>query len=198
MVPNTKRMVCEAHMNAPKTKRLSSLIDGILSETLSRAQLSNNAARERARQDALVSEEDDDVEEKSSEEKPSKTVDAEKEKLRSGDVSPDDIVSKLNTLRAGRSFKDEDIAARLNEYVKSLTKAERVALLAFLKGLAQIVTGEIPAEDAVDPGDKPADVDMKKKDSSQTVTIKPTVVKSTVGSSKKSSEDTTAPIKVKK
>jgi multidrug efflux pump subunit AcrB len=174
------------------------LIDGILSETLSRAQLSNNAARERARQDALVSEEDDDVEEKSSEEKPSKTVDAEKEKLRSGDVSPDDIVSKLNTLRAGRSFKDEDIAARLNEYVKSLTKAERVALLAFLKGLAQIVTGEIPAEDAVDPGDKPADVDMKKKDSSQTVTIKPTVVKSTVGSSKKSSEDTTAPIKVKK
>lgn len=198
MVPNTKRMVCEAHMNAPKTKRLSSLIDGILSETLSRAQLSNNAARERARQDALVSEEDDDVEEKSSEEKPSKTVDAEKEKLRSGDVSPDDIVSKLNTLRAGRSFKDEDIAARLNEYVKSLTKAERVALLAFLKGLAQIVTGEIPAEDAVDPGDKPADVDMKKKSSSQTVTIKPTVVKSTVGSAKKSSEDTTAPIKVKK
>lgn len=186
-------------MNAPKTKRLSSLIDGILSETLSRAQLSNNAARERARQDALVSEEDDDdVEEKSSEEKPSKTVDAEKEKLRSGDVSPDDIVSKLNTLRAGRSFKDEDIAARLNEYVKSLTKAERVALLAFLKGLAQIVTGEIPAEDAVDPGDKPADVDMKKKSSSQTVTIKPTVVKSTVGSAKKSSEDTTAPIKVKK
>lgn len=198
MVPNTKRMVCEAHMNAPKTKRLSSLIDGILSETLSRAQLSNNAARERARQDALVSEEDDDVEEKSSEEKPSKTVDAEKEKLRSGDVSSDDIVSKLNTLRAGRSFKDEDIAARLNEYVKSLTKAERVALLAFLKGLAQIVTGEIPAEDAVDPGDKPADVDMKKKSSSQTVTIKPTVVKSTVGSAKKSSEDTTAPIKVKK
>jgi multidrug efflux pump subunit AcrB len=191
-------MVCEAHMNAPKTKRLSSLIDGILSETLSRAQLSNNAARERARQDALVSEEDDDVEEKSSEEKPSKTVDAEKEKLRSGDVSSDDIVSKLNTLRAGRSFKDEDIAARLNEYVKSLTKAERVALLAFLKGLAQIVTGEIPAEDAVDPGDKPADVDMKKKSSSQTVTIKPTVVKSTVGSAKKSSEDTTAPIKVKK
>jgi multidrug efflux pump subunit AcrB len=174
------------------------LIDGILSETLSRAQLSNNAARERARQDALVSEEDDDVEEKSSEEKPSKTVDAEKEKLRSGDVSSDDIVSKLNTLRAGRSFKDEDIAARLNEYVKSLTKAERVALLAFLKGLAQIVTGEIPTEDAVDPGDKPADVDMKKKSSSQTVTIKPTVVKSTVGSAKKSSEDTTAPIKVKK
>jgi hypothetical protein len=86
---------------------------------------------------------------------------------------------------------------RFNQSV-GFERKQAVALLAFLKGLAQIVTGEIPTEDAVDPGDKPADVDMKKKSSSQTVTIKPTVVKSTVGSAKKSSEDTTAPIKVKK
>ena len=122
----------------------------------------------------------------------------EKEKLKSGDINADDIIEKLNSIRSGKSFKDEDINKSLLSYIDGLEKPEKVALLAFLKGISQIVTGEIEAKQAVDPSDNPAGVEMKKVSGSQKVSIKPNVIKAPdVEKSKKtSSEDTSGPVPI--
>lgn len=131
------------------------------------------------------------------EETPSKTMDDESEKLKQGDIKPKDIVDKLNAIRSGRSFKDSSVSSSMEEYINSLSKAEKVALMAFLKGIAQIVTGEIPAQQASDPSDKPADVKMNKANEPEVFHKKPNVIKGAPGagggSKKPPAEDTTAP-----
>lgn len=130
----------------------------------------------------------------------------EKENLKSGDISADEVIEKLNTIRAGKSFKDQDIKTAMESYVSDLDAAEKTALFAFLKGIAQIVGGEVEGKEALEPSDKPANVKMEKKPSSQKVTIKPNVIKKPSAGEKpkekasKSPEDTTppAPIVAKK
>lgn len=191
-------------------RSLMKAVEDIVNESLKQA-LYQNASDEKAMQSRMMDEEDDlfggDDESPKDKTAPpeadssSKTVDAEKEKLKKGDVTTQDVVDKLNTIRGGKSFKDEEISAKLDEYVGSLTKAEKTALLAFLKGLAQIVTGEVPAAQAVDPSDKPAGVEMKKTDSAEKKekTLKPTVVKAPPKEKtekKPSSEDTSGPVPI--
>lgn len=107
-----------------------------------------------------------------------KVVDKEEaEKLKKGDITVDDVVEKLNAIRSGKSYKDEEILGKLTEYVDGLEDAEKTALLAFLKALSQIVTGEVASKDVVKPSDKPVDVKMEKEPSEKKVTIKPTVIK---------------------
>lgn len=190
-------------------KSLSEAIDSIVKESL-KSKLHQNAVEEKEKQ-KMLGEEDDDLfggdeesgsEESSSDEKPetSKTVDSEKEKLKKGEIKTKDIVDKLNTIRSGKSFKDSAISSKLDEYVESLSKAEKVALLAFLKGLSQIVTGEIDAEQAVDPADPDPNVKMKKgAGDKQTKTIKPNVIKAPEKEKtekKPSSEDTSGPVPI--
>lgn len=139
---------------------------------------------------------------------PSKTMDADAEELKTGEVSFDNIVGKLNAIRSGRSFRDDDIKHAMEAYVKSLKKPERVALLAFLKGIAQIVTGEVPGQQAVDPADPEPAVAMKKNgvDSGkgqgsggqQRRSIKPNVVvkKSGGAPSPKKAEDASPPVPI--
>lgn len=130
----------------------------------------------------------------------------ENETLKSGDINADEVIEKLNTIRAGKSFKDEKIKSAMELYVNDLDDAEKTALFAFLKGIAQIVGGEVEGKEAIEPSDKPANVTMEKKPSSQKVTIKPNVIKKPSGDEKskerasKSPEDTTppAPIVAKK
>ena len=132
----------------------------------------------------------------------SKTMDDETEKLKQGDVDPKDVVEKLNSIRSGRSFKDSSVAQPMEDYITSLSKAERTALYAFLKGIAQIVTGEVPAKAAEDPGKHPADIKMDKENTPHTKQIKPNVIKGAQKSAgtappKKAGreeEDTSAPV----
>jgi len=133
--------------------------------------------------------------------------DEEKEALKSGNITSDEVIEKLNTIRAGKSFKDEQIKSAMESYINDLDDAEKTALFAFLKGIAQIVGGEVEGKQATEPSDKPANVKMEKKPSSQKVTIKPNVIKKpSAGGEKpkekasKSPEDTTppAPIVAKK
>lgn len=107
----------------------------------------------------------------------SKTMDDEKEKLAKSEVKPRDIVEKLNSIRSGKSFKDSYVAKAMDEYIGSLSKTERVALLAFVKGIAQIVTGEVPAQNAADPGDHPSDVKMQKTNEPKVIHKDPNVIK---------------------
>lgn len=179
-------------------RSLASAIETIMRESL-KTSLYQNAVEEKEKQQMMIDEEDDDLDTDSSENKTSKTSDTEQEKLKKGDITVDDVVEKLNTIRSGKSFKDEAISSKLSEYIESLTKPEKVALLAFLKGLAQIVTGEIPASSAIDPRSKPADVEMKKGDEKQTKSIKPNVIKAPEKEKKEkkpTEEDTSGPVPI--
>lgn len=124
--------------------------------------------------------------------------------MKEGNVNVDQVIEKLNTIRSGKSFKDDQIRASLEQYFKSLKSPERVALLAFLKGIAQIVTGEVVGDKAVEPSDPAPSVTMKKADYRRV--IKPVIIKKSTkkeqGKSAAAGEDVTpptpAPIKPKK
>jgi hypothetical protein len=121
-------------------------------------------------------------------------------KLKSGEISFDDIIGKLNAIRSGRSFKDEDISNKLQSYINDMTKAEKTALFAFLKGVLQIVSGEFEAEKAVEPESAPANIEITKKGGKSKVTLKPIVIKKPEGSKeekkKKPAEDTAGPVPI--
>ena len=133
----------------------------------------------------------------------SKSVEDDTDAMK-GDVKLDDVIEKLNTIRSGKSFKDSLVTQRFEEYFGGLDDAEKVAMFTFLKGIAQIVTGEVDAEQAAEPSDKPADVKMKKGPDVQQKNVKPHVVKkpepaqSPRPAPKSGGEDTSSPIQVKK
>lgn len=128
----------------------------------------------------------------------SKTMDDETEKLEKGEVEPKDVIDKLNAIRSGKSFKDDKVNAAMDEYVGSLSKAEKTALLAFLKGIAQIVTGEVPGQQAVDPESKPAHISMEKGDQKKVKHIEPNVIKASPPKekAKTGTEDTSGPVPI--
>lgn len=185
------------------SKSLSAIIKKIVQENV-KSSLYQNAMEEKEKQKSFLDEEDDNLfDDKSpadtATEKTSKTAEEEKEKLKKGDITTDDVVEKLNSIRGGKSFKDDAISNKLDEYVSSLSKAEKTALLAFLKGLAQIVTGEVPSEQVIDPSSDPAGVKMKKGEEKQTKSVKPNVIKAPPKEDKNekpSKEDTSGPVPI--
>lgn len=98
-------------------------------------------------------------------------------KLKTGEVSVKDIVEKLNSIRSGKSFKDSAVSQAIDDYVAKLKKPERVALMSFLQGISQIVTGEVPGQAATAPTAQPADVDMEKGNEPKTIQKKPNIIK---------------------
>lgn len=183
---------------------LSKIIEAVIDDSRRQA-LERNAGNERQLQ-ASLSEEDDIFDsgddsggddDGKDDDSSSATMRDEKDKLKTGDITADDVVDRLNIIRSGKSFKDEEIAGKLKEYIDSLTKAERTALLAFLKGISQVVTGDMAGKDALDPSDSPSNVEMKKGDDTKKITIKPTIVKNPEKGKKRSSgEDTTGPVPI--
>lgn len=193
--------------NSNTSNSLSKAVEQIVKESI-KASLYRNAVDEKDKQNKMLGEEDEAAGDESKKSNPddtgpqptqSKTVEDEKQKLKKGDVETKDIIDKLNFIRSGKSFKDEAIEKSLDEYVKSLSKAERVALLAFLKGLSQIVTGEVQPDVATDPADPDPDVKMKKGSGPEKKkTIKPNVIKApdVEKKEKPSSEDTSGPVPI--
>lgn len=202
-----------------KNRSIGDILDSVIEESV-KSMLHQRAMNEKDKQtdtsnlfsDSGGEGDGDKSQDDSNDKEPSKTMDDETEKLASGDISSKDIIEKLNTIRSGKSFKDKEISHQLEQYIESMKGAEKTALLAFLKGIAQITTGEISADNAVEPDEHPADVEMKKDhqqgDDTQTqksggngkqVHVKPNVVR---GASQKkdvqnsSQEDTSAPKKV--
>lgn len=168
-------------------KTIDSCLKSIIKESL-RSTLQRRALQEKEIQDAMS---DEDKSEANSD---------EKQKLKKGDVLPSDIVDKLNSIRSGKSFKDSAVSKSLEDYVNDMTKAEKTALFAFLKGISQIVTGEISADVAIDPSDKPAGIEMEKTAGSKKVTLKPVVIKKAGENKKEKSkskeEDTSGPVPI--
>lgn len=65
----------------------------------------------------------------------------------------DQIISAINVIRSGRSFKDAPVKVELEKYLNDLDDKEKGILITFLKGLSQISSGQVPGEQAVEPGD---------------------------------------------
>lgn len=168
---------------------LDSYFVNLIEESV-KATLQKKALQEKEKQDSSTSSSNTDDSTNNS--------NSEVEKLKSGNVKVDDIVEKLNSIRSGKSLKDEKIAIALNSYFDALKKPEKVALLAFLKGIAQIVTGEIEGSKAADPGDNVSNIEMTKVDDLQKKSIKPVVIKAPEIEKKikKSSEDTSGPVPI--
>lgn len=105
----------------------------------------------------------------------------------------------LNTIRAGRSLKDEEIKSELKKYFDDLDEGEQVALYSYLAAIADIITMGIDNEYVREPSDSPYNVEMEKSgkvkaskekgEAPKKVKLKP---------AKKSAEDTAPPIQVGK
>jgi hypothetical protein len=93
--------------------------------------------------------------------------DEAQKKMEQGDITTDDVIEKLNAIRAGHSLKDQDVYTDLDRYVNDLDVAEKTALFAYLKGISEIVSRQKSGEDAVAPPDQAPDVDMQKKNVQQ-------------------------------
>ena len=62
-----------------------------------------------------------------------------------------DVVKMLNVLRSGRSLKDPPVQKKLKAYLDQLAPTQRETLYIFLTGLSEIMVGDEPGKDAMDP-----------------------------------------------
>lgn len=67
------------------------------------------------------------------------------------DVTLDMVIDRLNVMRSGKSLKDENVAVEMQHYFDDLSSPERLTLLSLLTGLAEVITGGKPGEEATDP-----------------------------------------------
>lgn len=81
------------------------------------------------------------------------TSEAQQPEAEKKPITVDDIIEKINTVRSGKSIKDDNVRRELDEYVNQFNEDEKTALLAFLEGLGQILTSGIDSADAADPAD---------------------------------------------
>lgn len=79
------------------------------------------------------------------------------------------VIDKLNALRGGKSLKDKEVRESFEQYFEGLDKSERQSLLAFLTGIAQILSGVEKGSDALEP----KDVGVKSKGSKSDPSIEP-------------------------
>ena len=77
--------------------------------------------------------------------------------LELGKISVEGIAGTLNLIRAGRSYKDADVAEQLRKYVESLSDAEQLAMGTFLSALRDIAVGET-ADEIPEPGEPAVDI----------------------------------------
>jgi hypothetical protein len=101
------------------------------------------------------------------------------------DLSLEDIIDKLNAVRSGRSLKDEGVRQRIGTYFQEMTSAQRLALFAFLEGLAEVIATEVPGDDARSPSDPDIGIGMERTQTERDVEERPTatrVVKQDAGS----------------
>ena len=179
-----------------KQKSIDEQLKNLIEETV-KATLQRKALQEKEKQEASAQATKQSSAPATSAQ-PSSSDDDESSSLKTGDVKIEDVIEKLNSIRSGKSFKDENVSQAFDKYFGELDKAEKTALFAFLKGIAQILTGEVSGSSVLDPGESPASVEMEKKVGPTRVSIKPNVIKAPDIEKKKSKsvEDTTGPVPI--
>jgi hypothetical protein len=105
----------------------------------------------------------------------------ESQKAPDNNITVDTIIQQLNAIRSGKSFKDTLVQQELSRYVDGLSESEQEALHAYLKGIAQIVSGQVEAGQAEEPSNHGVETKVTGKKSKQ---IKPNVIKKTLPTQK--------------
>lgn len=108
------------------------------------------------------------------------------------DITPEQVAEKINILRAGKSLKDKQTMQNLAQYFQRLNGPERIALYAFLQGLAKVLGGK-DGEQVKTPTSKPYDVEMEREKKSSKPAEKP-ATGNTKTSSKSSDSNSNTPI----
>ncbi len=86
--------------------------------------------------------------------------------LELGKVTVEGVGATLNMIRAGRSYKDADVAQQLDSWFTSLSQAEQLALATFLEALKDIAEGS-DATQSPDPSDPSIGLQIASKDDAQ-------------------------------
>jgi hypothetical protein len=93
-------------------------------------------------------------------------------------LEPSDAAQVLNIIRSGKSLKDEDVRARFDGWWSALQNSEKIALKAFLDGIAEIITGDVEASEAPTPSKKPYDVRMNVEKKIEKAVVKTDITQS--------------------
>ena len=75
-------------------------------------------------------------------------------------ITVDMVIDSIDAIRSARSLKKPEVREEFEEYFNSLDSAEKIALLAFMHGVAQTLIGSDEGTE-VDPASAPYNVDMK-------------------------------------
>lgn len=70
-------------------------------------------------------------------------------------ASLDTVADRINRVRAGRSTKDKEIKAELENYYNELDENERELLVLYLNSIAEILGGDVEGVEAKEPSDPP-------------------------------------------
>lgn len=122
------------------------------------------------------------------------TTKAVKKLRESSDKSVEEVKTKINTIRGGKSLDDPTVNQEFKDYINKLSEDERKALNSYLDAISKVITGG----DA-DNTSTPDNQGVKVVSNNKVRTIKPNVVKTMDamnGSSSK--EDTSPPTQTKK
>tara|TARA_R110001583_G_scaffold172405_1_gene326157 strand:+ start:1038 stop:1676 length:639 start_codon:yes stop_codon:yes gene_type:complete len=99
------------------------------------------------------------------------------------------IRDELNTIRSGKSLKDKELRAELEQYVDRLEGDEKRVLHTFLTAIGNIMTDVVSGTDAKDPSDPPTSLKVSKEKQAKTTDDE-------TDDQVPEDEDTTPPIKV--
>jgi len=103
--------------------------------------------------DVDVSEADENEDEDDSKDNPDVKVPAATDS-RVRRAKSSDILKLINIVRSGPSIKDGENRKALEDYLNDLRPEDRQAAYVILTGLAQVISTDTAAEDAVEPSDK--------------------------------------------
>lgn len=83
------------------------------------------------------------------------------------DISFENVLTALNTLRAGKSTKNKQIKIELSDYYERLTEDEQGVLLLYLNELSKVLTGAVDGDEAQDPSEPSTYFNIRKRDRSE-------------------------------
>jgi hypothetical protein len=75
-------------------------------------------------------------------------------------ITVDMIIDSIDAIRSARSLKKPEVREEFEKYFNSLDSAEKIALLAFVHGVAQTLIGSDEGAE-VDPASAPYNIDME-------------------------------------
>ena len=117
------------------------------------------AQRAAERKKAYSKKEEGDTGDEAEEVKAAEPVKVKQEKL--PEVTAEAIADKINTIRSGKSLKEDETMSALKSYFEKLNGPERIALFAFLSGLEKVLGDG--SKDVKTPHAAPFNIDMEQE-----------------------------------